>query len=161
MTVLMIYMCRCIIQDNKSDWEQEASRMTEVYTGAFVTIAATRSDGGLKGCFSMRDVLAEPVWSSPDGTAQVFARKKVQHETDSNVPFKEPLLKRAWTLQEHLLSKRVIHFCQKEIIWECRTGFACECTPNIEPSLESLSSLLVSEESRPTSIAAPLNWRID
>jgi hypothetical protein len=30
-----------------------------------------------------------------------------------------PLLERAWAYQERLLSPRVLHFCQDELVWEC------------------------------------------
>lgn len=35
--------CLCIIQDDKADWEHEAARMANVYTNAYLTIAATRA----------------------------------------------------------------------------------------------------------------------
>ncbi|KAF9639629.1 heterokaryon incompatibility protein [Lasiodiplodia theobromae] len=38
-----------------------------------------------------------------------------------------PLTTRAWTLQERLMSTRVLHFTRFEIIWECNTGTQCEC----------------------------------
>jgi hypothetical protein len=31
-----------------------------------------------------------------------------------------PLLHRAWTFQELLLSPRVVHFSKEELIWECK-----------------------------------------
>ena len=33
----------CIIQDSKSDWEQEAAQMADIYKGSYVTIAAEGS----------------------------------------------------------------------------------------------------------------------
>ena len=35
--------CLCIIQDSVADWEYEASRMANVYTNAFLVVAATRA----------------------------------------------------------------------------------------------------------------------
>ena len=115
----------------------------------------------LAGIFSTREVGAVKVFASPDGQCQVFARRKLQHNANPNLPFKEPLLTRAWTLQEHLLSKRVIHYCQNEISWECQMGSACECTPTIEPSVTSLTSTLNRAGPRVTSIAAPLHLATD
>jgi hypothetical protein len=33
----------CIIQDDRSDWEREASKMAEIYTNSYLAIAATFS----------------------------------------------------------------------------------------------------------------------
>ena len=38
-----------------------------------------------------------------------------------------PIRSRAWTLQEWLLSSRVVHFTVGEMIWECNTLHRCEC----------------------------------
>jgi len=37
-----------------------------------------------------------------------------------------PLSKRGWTLQERLMSKRIIHFCKGQIYWECQTTCIAE-----------------------------------
>lgn len=46
---------------------------------------------------------------------------------------------RAWTLQERLLSTRIVHYSEKEIFWEClsctaRQGNAMEFTGRLDPS---------------------------
>tara|TARA_R110002003_G_scaffold1519_4_gene23194 strand:- start:1980 stop:3233 length:1254 start_codon:yes stop_codon:yes gene_type:complete len=38
-----------------------------------------------------------------------------------------PLATRGWTLQEQLLSRRMVHFEAEELFWECRTMMECEC----------------------------------
>lgn len=38
-----------------------------------------------------------------------------------------PMLERGWIFQERLLSRRTLHFCASEIIWECRSSYDCEC----------------------------------
>jgi hypothetical protein len=38
-----------------------------------------------------------------------------------------PLHSRAWTFQERLLSRRIVHFTPFELIWECRQAYWCEC----------------------------------
>lgn len=39
---------------------------------------------------------------------------------------KAPLIRRAWVVQERLLARRVIHFNQDQLYWECREKSACE-----------------------------------
>jgi hypothetical protein len=45
----------CIIQDNKFDWEREASKMADIYANAYLTIAASFSSDSSSGCL--------PSWS--------------------------------------------------------------------------------------------------
>ncbi|TVY84431.1 hypothetical protein LSUE1_G002663 [Lachnellula suecica] len=40
-----------------------------------------------------------------------------------------PLSRRAWTLQERLLSSRILHFTRSQLFWECQTAKACEAWP--------------------------------
>jgi hypothetical protein len=38
-----------------------------------------------------------------------------------------PLTGRGWVYQERLLSRRVLHFTDYELVWECREALSCEC----------------------------------
>lgn len=38
-----------------------------------------------------------------------------------------PLNTRAWALQENLLAKRIVHFAEREMFWECIEDLKCEC----------------------------------
>jgi hypothetical protein len=40
----------CIVQDDPSDWEVEASKMASIYSASFLTIAAVSSFNGNGGC---------------------------------------------------------------------------------------------------------------
>jgi hypothetical protein len=48
-----------------------------------------------------------------------------------------PPSKRGWTLQEHILSPRVIHFGSDQIHWECRGANASESVDAWQPWTES------------------------
>lgn len=52
---------------------------------------------------------------------------KVTHTMDTQV--RSPLSKRAWALQERVLSPRTLHFGHAETGWECRSQTDCECSP--------------------------------
>ena len=58
--------CLCIIQDDKADWEREASRMADVYTNAYLTIAATRASHCGEGFLQARKVKDRRVVSFAD-----------------------------------------------------------------------------------------------
>lgn len=38
-----------------------------------------------------------------------------------------PLNSRGWTMQERLLSRRILHFGAHEMVWECKASADCEC----------------------------------
>jgi hypothetical protein len=39
-----------------------------------------------------------------------------------------PLSRRGWAFQERILSPRVLHFTEQELIWECLESVTCECS---------------------------------
>jgi len=60
----------CIIQDDVTDWEIEASKMGEVYSKSYLTIAASSSMDDADGVFpSMAFRLNESKWVSSDTTS--------------------------------------------------------------------------------------------
>jgi hypothetical protein len=48
--------CLCIIQDDKADWEHEAALMADVYSNAYITLAATRASHCGEGFLQFRKV---------------------------------------------------------------------------------------------------------
>ncbi|KAG7045456.1 het domain-containing protein [Colletotrichum scovillei] len=131
----------CIIQDCKSDWEAESAKMADVYSNAYLTIAATQShdgDGGLfvnAPDFEVSDTTLPTTSGDP---YRLFFRRRVDHHlevvtvvvtADQGDPTSSfhPLLTRAWVYQERMLSTRVLHFGPHEIFFECRSDLFCEC----------------------------------
>jgi hypothetical protein len=50
----------CILQDSVTDWEEEATKMADVYTKSYITISASASTDSLAGCFPSRDATYIP-----------------------------------------------------------------------------------------------------
>jgi hypothetical protein len=48
--------CLCIVQDDKDDWEHEAAHMADVYSNAYLTVAATRASHCGEGFLQPRKV---------------------------------------------------------------------------------------------------------
>ncbi|ROW00770.1 hypothetical protein VMCG_06567 [Cytospora schulzeri] len=122
----------CIIQDDGEDWAREASKMADIYENAWLTIAATAAVDGRQGLFKNR---------MNEGKAQIshrglliYLRPVVDHlefiAYTENISRSLPLLWRGWALQEQILSSRVLHFTQEELLWECRSEMSCECSPD-------------------------------
>jgi len=124
----------CIIQDDKEDWQREASLMATVYGQSALNIAATAAPDGQTGCLFPRD----PVWAQKcQITVEVDGEKRTYDYADFrlllNSVFNTPLNSRAWVLQERLLAPRTLHFGPTEIVWECRTKYACGAFPEGVP----------------------------
>lgn len=121
-----------IIQDDSDDWEREAGLMADVYSNAYITIAATASADGNGGLF-------RPHMEWEDENTGLRARwidGHDDHVVDSSVPQLVnkraiyeplPLLGRGWCLQERMLSSRVLHFRHNSVTLECKAGGFCEC----------------------------------
>lgn len=127
----------CIVQDDSSDLEVHCASMSQVYSNAFCTVAATGAADALQGCFIKRNAnpqrpcLIEPknnvtrnYTPSSGGTFAVLPTFREWTES-----LKGPLLTRGWALQERELSCRVLHFTADCVVWECRETYASEDDP--------------------------------
>jgi hypothetical protein len=123
----------CIIQDSPDDWRHEASRMTDIFSGSNLNIAATSARDCKGGCFFNRPeylVCQADVHSKDYASLYDF----VPDDYISVSLGSEPLLSRAWILQERLLSPRTLHFTKTEIFWECYHTSASETFPDGIPT---------------------------
>lgn len=138
------HISSCIIQDSEPDWEYESSRMEQVYAHAACTIAATasgNSDGGL--FFERHPQQSLPrlldIHFNPDAP---WLRNKakavypmgtylcdIEHMTTYCIE-RAPLNSRAWVSQERQLSRRIMHFSDSQVFWECYGSRTCETYPN-------------------------------
>jgi hypothetical protein len=115
----------CIIQDSPEDWELEASRMADVYRNSTLTLSASISTSGEDGLFYPRissNSVSLPVLTPsgiPVGSYSITDRVLSNFEDDIE---KGTLAKRAWCLQERVLSPRILHFGRDQLHWECSSG---------------------------------------
>ncbi|UKZ54068.1 hypothetical protein TrVGV298_007873 [Trichoderma virens] len=108
----------CIIQDCDEDKRTEISRMASIYKNASVTIAASTSENAAHG------FLAHKIQSyCPDYEVHMrMANKALGTVYLSAGPYEpdHPLDKRGWTLQEFMLSSRMLIFSDYELLWQCK-----------------------------------------
>ncbi|KAH8688328.1 heterokaryon incompatibility protein-domain-containing protein [Ilyonectria robusta] len=124
----------CIIQDSTADWEKEAVKMASYYSNADLTIAASAAKDGSIGLFprgSKTDEALELRGKDAQGRPyHLVARTAIDHpfdvEDDEFDHF--PLTKRGWVFQEHILSRRFLHFGVRELVWECHSSTHCQCS---------------------------------
>ncbi|KAI0401780.1 heterokaryon incompatibility protein-domain-containing protein [Xylaria palmicola] len=112
----------CIIQDDAEDWEREAAKMGDVYLHSYLTIAATRAINSEAGFLGPRiSTRTAKLPSTMLGTqsprvGNVYAcqRRSFANDVDDGL-----LNRRAWVLQERVLSPRTLHFTENQVYWEC------------------------------------------
>ncbi|KAL7933037.1 heterokaryon incompatibility domain-containing protein [Trichoderma chlorosporum] len=108
----------CIIQDCAIDKSTEISRMASIYKNASVTIAASTSENAAHGFLAQNlqiycpDYQIDiPIAENTMGTVYLSVEP---YEPD------HPLDKRGWTLQEFMLSSRMLIFSDYELLWQCK-----------------------------------------
>jgi hypothetical protein len=123
----------CIIQDSEDDWKTEAAKMGSIYARSYITIAADSGRTANDGCFAIRSpVIVEIPRTLSDGRNSVlylplgdFFASSRRLDPVSSLR-KGPLGQRGWTLQERILSPRLLHYTKQGIWWECRSGSKIE-----------------------------------
>ena len=125
----------CIIQREKSlvDWKIEASRMDKVYSHAVLNIAATGASDASKGLFfprradtmNLREIRLD--WSFKHKRSIRFTMMDFDYW--KHLVVDEPLIRRAWVVQERLLAPRVLHFGSRQLLWECSQRDSSEDFP--------------------------------
>ena len=155
----------CIIQDSRDDWALEASRMAQVYSGAYLTLAADYAANPTQGLFASPRVCPRPrsfiqvdmagnphtIHVRRDRPDRPIDRKREMTWSCYSSESVSELNGRAWALQERILSHRTVSFTNTELIWECRQeGIRCSCGHDItEPfdgrtAFERLSYMTLS-----------------
>ena len=111
----------CIIQDDPDDWTQEASQMAYIYQNATISIAAADSPAARHGILKFHDVTdmeCQLDWKTPE--SEKLYRVALSRDATWNTSIKNcPLDSRGWTLQEAILSPRILLFAADCIAWEC------------------------------------------
>ena len=120
----------CIIQDSKADWETESGKMCDYYSNAYLTISASSSKNGSIPFLRERSSQWQPKrfpFTCTDGQkVEILARRHTGSSMAQLVEDLSPLASRAWCWQENVLSTRVLHYTQSELIFECKTEVVSE-----------------------------------
>jgi len=128
----------CIIQDANTDWAYESGIMDRVYMNGLLNISAAHATNSSQGCFIDRDAsMLEPFSTTgPRPTSYEGPLKAVRSDIWLEGVERAPLNRRAWVLQERVLSRRILHYGKAQIYWECRELRACESLPDgVDPTL--------------------------
>lgn len=126
----------CIIQDSAADWAHEGSQMDKTYKFARLTLAATSASTSEDGFldYTLKDSTFTIPLMHYSSLSDIVAQHQEKRSRDGMEFSVEDTIwnTRGWTLQERHLSRRILHFTQSQIFWECRRGFASECGQRIK-----------------------------
>ncbi|GKT60890.1 het-domain-containing protein [Colletotrichum tofieldiae] len=113
----------CILQDSPHDKATEIGRMSSYYGANTVTLLAASASAATQGFLEPR---------SDQGKHAVgpfrFLYRTAKGELGSVLlynelgPDSEPISTRGWTLQESLLSNRMVIFSSNQLFWRCHTS---------------------------------------
>lgn len=128
----------CILQAGKGsaeDWSLHVTEMRTIYSNGLLNIAASRAASADEGMYSPRDTrLMKP--AIVRGNNRLICRD-LTNDLFQVVDFSkrpgfrhQPLNLRGWVFQERLLSRRVVHFEEEQVHWQCRTCLKCETYPS-------------------------------
>jgi hypothetical protein len=177
----------CIIQPSASgdyaDWRAEGPRMGVIYENAVFTIAATcaeSTDEGFLAKTGSNVYGAQPckvrvrrqgeVYNAHTRTLELDG---VEVETDAYLPVSAPsffqsvsssgLNKRGWVMQERALSRRLLHFTENGLFWECCVSKAHDQFGEFDPGkhvgpCRTKETLLSVARSRHSRHLCPVEW---
>lgn len=136
----------CVIQDSPQDWQRQSSNMGQIYADAWLNISVSGAPDPWTGFLKKRNPLQisscrHPLLLSSSPGAAVSATKVIcpivpRHD---RIIDRDALNSRGWILQEHVLSKRTLHFGLFEIVWECLSLWASEREPEVFETKTSYS----------------------
>ncbi|KAF5711582.1 hypothetical protein FGLOB1_4941 [Fusarium globosum] len=137
----------CIIQDSKPDWIKESSQMGSIYGSAALTLAAAGASSVQDPLFCRRDPRAVRPCVANIIQSSVHHRVSYPwaiypHQPERllfNTINESPLSRRAWALQELLVSPRTLVFGSKQMVWSCATTEASETFPiGLDPKFSTV-----------------------
>lgn len=133
----------CIIQDDdsdgrKRDWEKEAVKTGDIYTGGVFNIAAVNSENSDGTLFPGQKDFSAPILQDsfgPNGQFEKGSRLAEilldsDEEFDKHVLSSE-LLNRGWVYQEVILTPAKLFCTAQQMWWLCHTGRYCQKHPTV------------------------------
>jgi len=128
---LMWIDCMCIVQDDIQDWRNESAVMGKVYANSWLNVSANARDTSRSGLYAERNVsrhLAHFRTRYDGSREETTWTVTTEDEWLEEVEY-APVNKRAWVLQERILSPRIVHMSPNQVLWECRQLQASEHFP--------------------------------
>jgi hypothetical protein len=128
----------CILQDDEQDKRREIKHMHKTYRNTALTLAvdgaSSVQDGSLTGRSNFAPKSVSMAYNNEErhisGGFTVRGILTGRQELST-------LDKRAWSLQENILSPRTLHFGKQQIFWDCQAAHFSEGNPTVEANFLS------------------------
>jgi len=148
----------CIIQDDEADWAQEARTMGLIYEKAYLTISASNSPGDHAGFWRRHPEMNPDVELRDQGDSRdsspLYLRKFNYAKFD---PTQTPLSRCGWVVQERIFSRRILHFDDLQVHWECSQHLQSEDGSTEKTSAWSKTSYWAGQNIKPLISGSP-DW---
>lgn len=122
--------CLCIVQDDALDWEKEASKMASIFENGVCTITAASAENCHVGLGISEPIPPASQFELPNPSSTRTSRFSARQAGELRNPrdhYPHSLLhQRGWIMQEIILSRRIIHFLDGRILWQCHTHMESE-----------------------------------
>ena len=118
----------CILQDDDLDKARELSDMKSTYANAYLTIVAASAVDATEGFLQDRPrphvsfTVPFPCSAGVFGTVSLRKTDRNDFGLDHYDAYPEPTSRRAWTLQEQLLSHRLLIFASITLQYQCENS---------------------------------------
>lgn len=121
----------CVIQGADGDFESEAKRMEDVYSGAYCVLAASCAADHYAGFLKPRRSRKHVCLKREGKNELPFYICETIDNFKSHV-LDGDLSGRGWVLQEHALARRTLFFTEYQTYFECGGGVRCETSTRLE-----------------------------
>ncbi|KAL6890521.1 HET domain-containing protein [Trichoderma evansii] len=163
----------CILQDSIGDWRQESAKMGDIYENSYICIAATQAPDNNSGMLETHKVdWPRPfVYKNLIVSADIDLKSSFSNSSrpgwcnrilalSESVLDNSPLNRRAWVLQERMLSPRVLHCTTGEFVWECRRGMRSESHVLLTSGGSVTKEAWSQMHKAPSNLKQPSEWHL-
>ncbi|RSM04208.1 hypothetical protein CDV31_010136 [Fusarium ambrosium] len=145
----------CIIQDDSRDWSCHVQRIPEIFSQAELTISSLVANSTSDRLFHPRptrslSLVPIEVWRCKKGRGWFKAginrcyTLSRRWYAEQSFATSGPVHSQVWAFQEHLFSRRILHFGDGMLHWECPCRYATEADPTPVFSVNSKNPLNIS-----------------
>ncbi|KAF2621900.1 HET-domain-containing protein [Macroventuria anomochaeta] len=147
----------CIIQGLDGDFNEEAKKMEDVFSGAYCVLAASRASSQLDGFLGTRPQRQYVAFQR--GTEKPFYVCRTIDNFSKDV-IEGSLNKRGWVLQERALARRTVYFTETQTYFECGKGVRCETLTTMKNNMADFlgDPNFPDKAMRTTSRALKISW---